>query len=56
MGALHKRPSRDAYDCRDRFRDLLKRELKREATDDEVRDSVDSMYKHLIVEVTQAVA
>jgi len=44
----------DAYRCLEQFRHLLRGELGREATDVEVRDSVDLMFKDLMLKVTHA--
>jgi hypothetical protein len=44
-------PGQDAYDCLDRFREVLRRELKREATDDELRDNVEWLFRSLIIEI-----
>lgn len=52
-GKLYKQPSAEAYDCLDRFRGVLRAEFEHEATDDDVRESVDAMFKNLLREVTR---
>ena len=47
-GQLYKPIRPEAYECLDRFWEVLKRYSKREPSDNEIRDSVDEMFKSLI--------
>lgn len=53
-GELHKRAYQAAHKCLNGFKAVLKEEVNREATDEELRESVDWMFKDLMFRVTHA--